>query len=111
MDRVALGLRMQQWHSSMSDPVYAVGSFYFADQVYPDKSVVEDALHSMEADIAKFRKMIRGEKVSQYNQHFGRMVDDLKKFAGYTNKQLRENITDLKEIISELQRFLKEDYK
>ncbi len=111
MDRVSLGERMQQWHSSMSDPVYAVGSFYFADQRYPKKDVVQAALDSMRDDIEKFQKMLAGEKVSVYNSHYGRQVDDLRAFAGYTDDDLNENIEDLTEIVFELSRFMREDYQ
>ncbi len=110
MDRVELGEKLQQWHSSSSDPIYAVGSFYFAGQVYPKKEIVEDCLESLKASIDQFEKMLRGEKVSEYNSHYGQMVDDLRKFAGYTDDELNENITDLKEIVFELQRFLGADY-
>jgi hypothetical protein len=111
MNRVELGERMQQWHSSMHDPVYAVGSFYFSNQVYPDKAIVEHALRNMTEDIEKFQKMLRGEKVSEYKSFVGAMVDDVKAWAGYTDDQLTDNVRDLTEIVSELKRFMKEDYK
>ena len=111
MDRVELGERLQQWHSSSHDPVYAVGSYYFAGHVYPKKEVVEDCLRNLTDDIEKFRKMLRGEKVSQYNSLMGNMVDDLRKFAGYTDSEMKEYIVDLTEIVSEVQRFMEEDYK
>ncbi len=110
MDRVELGERLQQWHSSMGDPVYAVGSFYFADQVYPDKSIVEDCIANLESDIAKFEKMLAGEKVSVYNSHYGRQVDDLRSFAGYTDEELTNNVADLSEIVFYLKKFMEEDY-
>ena len=43
-NRKQLGLLMQNWHSGMGDPVYAVGSYYFADKPYPDPAIVEEAL-------------------------------------------------------------------
>lgn len=45
-----LGIDMLNWHGSMGDPIYAVGSFYINDQPYPDRSVVvraRDGLSSM----------------------------------------------------------------
>ena len=110
MDRVELGERLQQWHSSSSDPVYAVGSFYFADQRYPDKSIVEDCLANLESDITKFQKMLAGEKVSVYNSHYGRQVTDLRAFAEYTDEELTNNIADLQEIVFYLKQFMERDY-
>lgn len=107
MDRAELGSRLCNWHSSMHDPVYAVGSFYIDRQVYPDKEIVENALTNLTNDLDQFRRMLAGEKVMVERQ--GRKVD-LKVFAGYTRDNLRENITDLEEIVSELQRFMTEDY-
>jgi hypothetical protein len=95
----------------MSDPVYAVGSLYFAGQVYPDKSIVEDCLANLNDDLAKFKKMLVGEKVSQYNNHYGKMIDDQRKFAGYTDDELITNIAELEEIVSELSQFMQKDYK
>lgn len=110
MDRVELGERLQQWHSSMSDPIYAVGSFYFAGQVYPKKEVVEDCISNLKKDIDQCKRMLKGEKVRVWNSHYGRWTEDLKAFAGYTNRQLKKNIKDLEEILSEVERFLTEDY-
>ena len=107
MDRVELGERMCQWHSSMSDPIYAVGSFYVSGQVYPDKGIVEDAISNLTRDLDESKRMLKGEKVMVVRQ--GKQVD-LKKFAGFKSKILKERIADLEEIISELQCFLTEDY-
>jgi|SRR6185295_7469793 len=107
MDRVELGERLQQWHSSMSDPIYAVGSFYFAGQVYPDKEIVENAISSLTSTLEQTKSMLKGEKVMVTRN--GTKVD-LKVFAGYTRKTLRDNVADLSEIISELQSFLTQDY-
>lgn len=111
MERTKLGERLCQWHSSMHDPVYAVGSFYNADQRYPKKEIVEAALESMSSDIEKFKRMLAGEKVSQYNSHYGKMIDDQRAFAGYSDDDLKENIADLEEIVAELTKFMQEDYK
>lgn len=107
MDRTELGERLCQWHSSMGDPIYAVGSFYVSGQVYPDKEIVENALTSLTSTLSDSRKMLIGEKVMVERQ--GKRVD-LKVFAGYTNDDLLENISDLEEIVDELQRYLTEDY-
>lgn len=108
MDRSELGERLCQWHSSMHDPIYAVGSFYVSGQVYPQKGIVEDAISNLTKDLDEARRMLIGEKVMVTRQ--GRRVD-LKVFAGYTDDDLRENIADLEEIVEELQRFMTEDYK
>lgn len=107
MDRQELGERLCQWHGSMSDPIYAVGSFYVDGQVYPDKEVVESALTSLTSTLSENRRMLIGEKV--WVERGGKRVD-LKVFAGYTQDDLRENIADLEEITEELQRFMTEDY-
>lgn len=91
----------------MHDPVYAVGSFYIDGTVYPDKEIVERALRNLTSDLDQFRRMLVGEKVMVTRQ--GKQVD-LRVFAGYTRDNLRENISDLEEITSELSRFLTEDY-
>jgi hypothetical protein len=91
----------------MSDPIYAVGSFYVSGQVYPKKSVVEDALHNLTRDLDQSKCMLKGEVV--WVERGGRKVS-LREFAGYTDEQLEENISDLSEIVSELTRFMTEDY-
>ena len=111
MDRVNLGERLQQWHSSMHDPVYAVGSFYFADQVYPKKEIVEHCIRNLKEDIRDKKKMLKGIKVRRYNSFYGKWIDDQKKFAGYTNAQLRTDIKDLEDIVKEVEWLLREDYK
>ncbi len=108
MDRTELGERLCQWHSSMGDPIYAVGSFYVSGQVYPDKEIVEDAISSLTSTLSEQRRMLIGEKVWVIRQ--GKQVD-LKVFAGYTKDDLRENISDLEEIVEELQTFMTEDYQ
>lgn len=107
MDRRELGERLCNWHSSMHDPIYAVGSFYIDGTVYPKKEVVEDAISNLTKDLNEAKRMLAGEKVMVVRQ--GKQVD-LKVFAGYTRKQLKENIADLSEIVDELQRFMTEDY-
>lgn len=108
MERTDLGLCLQEWHSSMSDPIYAVGSFYYAGMVYPKKEIVEDALSNLTADITKFRRMLRGEVVSARTAYG--ITKDLKKFAGYTRVVLRSHVRELRHIIAELERFMLEDY-
>jgi hypothetical protein len=107
MTRRELGLRLMNWHSSMSDPIYAVGSFYFSGDVYPSKEVVEDCLSNLQKDLGQRKKMLAGHMVIV--ERGGKQVS-LRKFAGYTNSQLREDIKDLEEIVSEVERFLTEDY-
>lgn len=109
LDRAELGLRMQGWHASQADPIYAVGSFYFSGEVYPDRDVVDAALSGLECELDKSRRMARGEKVSAPHA-FGR-TDDLKRFAGYTRRTLRANIADLREIVAALRAFIALDYE
>lgn len=111
MDRMELGTRLCQWHSSMNDPIYAVGSFYVSDLAYPDKKVVDDAVFNLTSNLKRFRRMLNGEKVMQYNSYYGRWIDDLRKFAGYTDEELHNNIEDIEEIVHGLQSFLTRDYK
>lgn len=107
MDRAQLGSRLCNWHSSMHDPVYAVGSFYIDSRVYPDKDVVVDAVYNLTRDLDQFRRMQKGEAVMVERQ--GRKVD-LKVFAGYTETDINDNILDLEEILSSLEEFMTEDY-
>jgi hypothetical protein len=76
--------------------------------VYPDKQIVEDALTNLTRDLNQYRRMLIGEKVMV--ERGGKKVD-LQVFAGYTRENLRENISDLEEITSELERFMTEDYE
>ena len=46
-----LGEAMQHWHSSMADPVYAIGSYYFAGMQYPDTSVLVRARDVLQGDL------------------------------------------------------------
>lgn len=50
-----LGDRLCQWHSSGSDPVYAVGSFAIAGQVH-ERAVIVAAKTSLEATLPKAEK-------------------------------------------------------
>lgn len=107
MDRNNLGYRLLQWHSGMSDPVYAIGSFYADNRAYPDKQVADDALVNLERDLRQFRQMERGKSVIV--NRFGHEVD-LKQFAGYTRKDIRAHIADLREIVAELKQTINNDY-
>jgi hypothetical protein len=110
-DRPYLGERLCQWHSSMGDPVYAVGSFYVDDKKYPDKTIVEDAIRNLRSDRDDFVRMRKGEKVGRYNEHYGRWIDDQRAFAGYTDEQLGDNIDEINQILIDLTAFLNHDYK
>lgn len=104
MNREELGARLLQWHGGQNDPVYAVGSFYLDGNRYPEKSIVDDAIHNLDSDLDKQKRMLAGERVKT------RLTNDLKRFGGYTDESLRANVADLEEIISELKRFMAEDY-
>lgn len=109
-DRQHLGDRLCQWHGSMNDPVYAVGSFYVANQRYPKHEIVKDALHNLRSDRDDFVRMRKGEKVSRYNSHYGRWIEDQRAFAGYTDEQLAENIDELNSLIMDLNAMFDHDY-
>jgi len=51
--RMNIGLKMANWHSSMGDPIYAVGSYYVANVEYPHRRVVEAARERLVLDIGK----------------------------------------------------------
>lgn len=58
------GLKMQGWHRSQGDPIYAVGSYHFAGKLHPQRDVVERALSGLEslrdnARTAKLRNELR----------------------------------------------------
>lgn len=107
MDREELGERMLNWHASMSDPIYAVGSFYVSGQVYPTQDTVQCALDSLQQDLEQSKGMLCGHKIMVER---GGVQVDLKVFAGYTEEQLKENIADLEEITHNLWQCLAEDY-
>lgn len=107
MTRTELGLRLMNWHSSQNDPIYAVGSLFFDDQVCP-KDIVEDCLFNLNHSLDEFQRMQKGE-VLMVRRYGGEV--DLRKFAGYTDEEIEENISDLTEIVSEVKRFLEEDYQ
>ena len=48
-DLRSLGLKMHNWHSSMGDPLYAVGSYFVGGDDYPDRDVVVRALDEVES--------------------------------------------------------------
>jgi len=84
MDRRELGLRMQFWHKSQWDPIYMVGSIYYINEVYPDKSGVEDALNE-----------------------FNMLKQSIQALSHITRREL---VDDISEIAESLQKFIDEDY-
>lgn len=110
VDRVNLGERLCQWHSSMHDPIYAVGSFYVDDKKYPNHEIVDEALTSLRKDRDEFVRMQKGEKVAKYNSHYGRWIEDRRAFAGYTDEELSNNIEELNQIILDLSVMFNNDY-
>lgn len=106
-DRVALGLAMQNWHSSMGDPIYAVGSYYFAGMVYPDRAIVENAITSFERMHDEYARMLRGEIVWVVRN--GARVS-LAKFAGFKKKEMRERLAEVEAILEALRAQDAEDY-
>jgi len=98
-----LGERMLHWHSSGGDPIYAVGSFYFSDMPYPDGEIVRRAHANLTHDLHEFERMLAGEEIIVRRNGF---EVNLRKFAGYTDDLLRENIEDLSEIVDELAEYV-----
>lgn len=109
MDRVELGLRMQSWHSSLWDPIYMVGSLYYDGEKYPDPEIVESALRNLQQDMEKKVRMLKGEKISAPTAYG--TTDDLRKFAGFTDQELVEDLAELEEIVAALEWQMKEDYQ
>ena len=77
---------MCQWHSSMGDPIYAVGSYYVSGKAYPDAEVVGDALSRLET----YLSMAKAKRRPSKRDH--------------------ETIADLQELCDEVRRFGTEDY-
>lgn len=107
LEREELGERMLNWHASMSDPIYAVGSYYLDDRIYPEQDVVQGALDGLNQDLEQRKGMLEGYQIMVER---GGLQVDLKVFAGYTNEELKESISDLEEIILYLSQYLAEDY-
>jgi DNA repair protein RadC len=63
-DRRELGIKMHEWHAGQGDPLYAVGSYYYTGQKYPDREVVERAETEIEKLLRtrSFSGGKRGEK-------------------------------------------------
>jgi DNA repair protein RadC len=85
MSRKELGVAMHHWHHGQDDPIYMVGSYYYADRPYPDKVVVEDALGDIEAFVDRIP--IQKERSTK-----------------------KANLQELKSIIASMKHFLSVDY-
>lgn len=108
MDRHQLGEKLLQWHSSQWDPIYMVGSHYINGSVYPDKDIVESAVSNLTKESLDCQKML--DDIPVMVQRNGKTVE-LKRFAGYTDEELRERKAELEELTVELDTFLSEDYE
>lgn len=108
LDRTELGVKMHQWHRSMWDPIYMVGSLYYDGCVYPNKDIAARALDNLKGDLDESKRMLAGEKVKAPTAYGS--TDDLRKFAGYTDEDLEDNIQELTEIIESLGYYLETDY-
>ena len=108
MNRHELAEKLLQWHASMNDPVYAVGSFYCSDKVYPDPKIVEDAISNLESELDQTLRMLNGAKV-RARTAFG-MTDDLRKFAGYKKSELHERKSELIALVGVLRQYLAFDH-
>lgn len=84
VERRRLGEKMLHWHSSGSDPIYAVGSFYVSNKPYPNRDIVERALHEMN----------KTEPLARAGAH------------GWTKR----DATELRNIVGGLRFYLKHDY-
>lgn len=109
MKRTQLGSRLCQWHDSMHDPIYAVGSFYVDNNKYPDKTIVEKAIAGLRDTLDKSQRMLAGEPIAAQVK-INEYTSDLRTFAGLTDKKLRADIKDLTIIIRELEKFYRKDY-
>lgn len=108
LSRPELGELMLHWHSSQGDPIYMVGSYYVGGNEYPDPSVIEEAKQEFERLLSEHERMLRHQPVMVQRQ--GRQVD-LRKFAGYKDRELKENISELREILFNLDDLIEhEDY-
>lgn len=76
----SLGLDLQQWHASMSDPVYGVGSFFYAGQAVP--------IERAEAALANLRRTLKD--------------DDAYRAAGSDRALESEDVSHLKKTIAKL---------
>lgn len=116
LSRRDLGELMQHWHSSQNDPIYAVGSFYFAGKAYPDPEVVQDAIAALEKDLSEYERMLRRQPVMVKRQQGGGpyrggpMVEvELRKFSGLKDRELKEGIAELREILFNLREYAEND--
>ena len=83
-----IGEKLQHWHASQGDPIYAVGSFFFDGDDYPDLDVVAQAKARLESDLRAFdgdgdraRKNGWG---AEEREELGELVDFL---AGYLKER------------------------
>lgn len=80
-ERQKIGEMMQHWHSSGSDPIYAVGSFFFADKKYPDPTVVVQAEEEIQRLMRAAQRGENGWKTKE--------AKELQKIWDYLNKEIR----------------------
>lgn len=100
-NRKQLGLLMQNWHSGMGDPVYAVGSYYFADKPYPDPAIVEEALDWFETvtgrdarDTREIKSIVSGLRYFLKHDYAGARVAEE---AGNAGKWFFVALTDFRD--------------
>jgi hypothetical protein len=76
VDRQKLGNMMAPWGKNGDNGIYPVGSYYFADKVYPNKANVEKALKDIEA--------LTGKSAFELTSlgHSAKDVETLKAIAG-----------------------------
>ena len=73
------GLRMQDWHRSMGDPIYAVGSYHFTGKLHPQRDVVERAEANLEGLLANARTAKQKRELRQLVRgmhHYYPWLDD-----------------------------------
>lgn len=85
VDLQSLGEKMQHWHSSAGDPIYAVGSYFSAGKRHPQEGMEEKAL-------AEFEKLLRTAETPAGAQHGGWNEDDI--------QELRDICDELQEVIA-----------
>ena len=76
-----IGSKLQQWHRSARDPIYQVGSFWYASRSAP-AGVVEAAIRELEIARSVSRRLKYRQEVKALNTLIGQL-------QGRLNRQCR----------------------
>jgi hypothetical protein len=85
----ALGVKLHNWHDSQQDPVYTVGSMFYAGLSAPREDV-RDALYNLKLELASISEEIRHMAVNHKP----------------VSKALRDNHTELFNLVTSLSSLL-----